>query len=224
MKDLENLLKWQKINCEKSRERAIEGYYKNPNICQNCGQVIPIGEGRKVREIRRKKFCDHSCASEFTNRDRIKYPRVEHCLSCGIDLPRVRNSSGRYSRRTYCDDCRKIIKVENQGKMVRSQLEKKENGQYKQEIRLKGDLKSKTQCWVQWRTVITKHARDTYRSTKNSAKCEVCDYDHHVVVCHIKSVASFPDTATIAEINHPDNLVGLCPNCHWDLDHGLLKL
>jgi hypothetical protein len=28
----------------------------------------------------------------------------------------------------------------------------------------------------------------------------------------------------LAEINSPGNLVGLCRNCHWELDHGLLRL
>jgi hypothetical protein len=25
-------------------------------------------------------------------------------------------------------------------------------------------------------------------------------------------------------VNSLDNLVGLCPNCHWEFDHGLLQL
>jgi predicted HNH restriction endonuclease len=25
-------------------------------------------------------------------------------------------------------------------------------------------------------------------------------------------------------VNALDNLVGLCPNCHWEFDHGLLQL
>jgi hypothetical protein len=24
-------------------------------------------------------------------------------------------------------------------------------------------------------------------------------------------------------VNSLDNLVGLCPNCHWEFDHGLLQ-
>jgi predicted restriction endonuclease len=25
-------------------------------------------------------------------------------------------------------------------------------------------------------------------------------------------------------VNSLDNLLGLCPNCHWEFDHGLLRL
>ena len=42
--------------------------------------------------------------------------------------------------------------------------------------------------------------------------------------CHIKPLADFPDMATTAEINHPDNLLWLCRNHHWEFDHGLLVL
>ena len=30
--------------------------------------------------------------------------------------------------------------------------------------------------------------------------------------------------AKIEEINNIDNLVALCPTCHWELDHGYLVL
>ena len=51
------------------------------------------------------------------------------------------------------------------------------------------------------------------------AGCKKCGYNKHVHVCHIIPVASFPDTATVKEINSKDNLIVLCPNCHWELDH-----
>jgi predicted HNH restriction endonuclease len=46
----------------------------------------------------------------------------------------------------------------------------------------------------------------------------------HVEVCHIREINSFPDTAIIKEINDHGNLILLCRNCHWELDHGLLDL
>jgi len=35
-----------------------------------------------------------------------------------------------------------------------------------------------------------------------------------VEIAHIKAVSEFGDSATLKEINHIDNLVGLCPNHH----------
>lgn len=50
-------------------------------------------------------------------------------------------------------------------------------------------------------------------------KCEVCQWDHHVEVCHIKPISAFPEETLISEINSESNLIILCPNCHWDFDH-----
>ena len=38
------------------------------------------------------------------------------------------------------------------------------------------------------------------------------------------AVSDFDDSALISEINSKDNLIALCPNHHWEYDHGLLKL
>jgi hypothetical protein len=54
--------------------------------------------------------------------------------------------------------------------------------------------------------------------------CVVCPYKIHVELCHIKSISDFPLTAKLSEVNSNDNLVYLCPNHHWELDHGLLSL
>ena len=55
-------------------------------------------------------------------------------------------------------------------------------------------------------------------------QCRVCGYDKHVQACHKRAVSDFPETATLREINAPDNLVWLCPNHHWELDHQSLSI
>jgi predicted restriction endonuclease len=69
---------------------------------------------------------------------------------------------------------------------------------------------------------IRYHAR--YAFEEIITKCQKCGYDKHVEMCHIKPVKDFPETATISEINDHTNIVGLCPNCHWEFDHGLLSI
>ena len=73
------------------------------------------------------------------------------------------------------------------------------------------------------RAAVQNHARLVFAHAV-TGKCAVCDYAHGVDLCHKKAVSSFPDTATLAEINALDNLVELCPNHHWEHDHGILKL
>jgi predicted restriction endonuclease len=48
-------------------------------------------------------------------------------------------------------------------------------------------------------------------------------YDKHYDTCRIKEVKSFPGTVKISEINHISNLIALCKNHHWELDHGLMS-
>ena len=50
-------------------------------------------------------------------------------------------------------------------------------------------------------------------------KCSRCPYSKHVEVAHIKAIASFSEDTLLSVVNHPDNLVVLCPNCHWELDN-----
>lgn len=56
------------------------------------------------------------------------------------------------------------------------------------------------------------------------SSCQNCGYNKHVEVCHIKPIASYSEDTKLDEINCIDNLVVLCPNCHWELDNGVLEL
>jgi len=57
-----------------------------------------------------------------------------------------------------------------------------------------------------------------------SKECKKCKYTLYVEVCHIKPIRDFGPDAILNEINNPDNLVYLCPNCHWEFDHGIFQL
>ena len=88
----------------------------------------------------------------------------------------------------------------------------------------KGDLFLERKNWQSARSTIQKIARKTYFENTKEPKCAICGYSNHVEVAHIKAVSDFDDNATIKEINSVDNLIGLCPNHHWEYDHGILKL
>lgn len=62
------------------------------------------------------------------------------------------------------------------------------------------------------------------RLVLSKSKCAKCPYSKHTEVCHIKPIGSFDLETKISVINSPDNLIRLCPNCHWEYDHGILKL
>ena len=88
----------------------------------------------------------------------------------------------------------------------------------------KGETFSKAKTWQVARSSIQKDARQVYFDSVQHACCVICGYDKHVEVAHIKSVSSFDDNATIGEINDITNLVGLCPNHHWEFDNGLIDV
>ncbi len=88
----------------------------------------------------------------------------------------------------------------------------------------KAELFSSRKNWQSARSTIQKLARRVYRLARLPQACVVCGYRLHVEVAHRKAVSTFPGDSTLAEINHVDNLVALCPNHHWELDHELLTL
>ena len=70
---------------------------------------------------------------------------------------------------------------------------------------------------------IRQNAR-TYSKYFYSAKCLLCNYDKHYEVCHVKDLKDFSGDETIFEVNNKTNLIHLCPNCHWEFDHGQISL
>lgn len=54
--------------------------------------------------------------------------------------------------------------------------------------------------------------------------CAVCGYTKHVELAHKRALQDFPDDALLSEVNARGNVIQLCPNCHWELDHGFLDL
>lgn len=68
---------------------------------------------------------------------------------------------------------------------------------------------------------IREHARRICETRKQ--ECIACGYSKHVEACHLISIKNFSDDALISIINHPNNLVLLCRNCHWELDHNMLR-
>ncbi len=65
---------------------------------------------------------------------------------------------------------------------------------------------------------IRTQARKIYESSKFNMVCLHCEHDRGVQVCHIRELSSFNEGDSSEEINHISNLIGLCANCHYDLD------
>lgn len=73
-------------------------------------------------------------------------------------------------------------------------------------------------------TGIRGNARRIFMQSDKPKCCAVCGYDKHFEICHIRDISKFPMDTLISEINALNNLIGLCPNHHWELDHGFLTV
>lgn len=197
-----------------SRERAVKVYLENPNRCRECDQKILPRDTEKISTLRRKRFCNHSCAAKNSNRlggqGRRRGPmkmEFRKCEVCGEQYQPKRFPGGGLDTRKKCDDCK--IHIIPLIKRTKSQ-----------HFDLSGtgiDNKAKG------RATIGDHARRIFKESGKPEICIVCGYDKGIHVHHIKPVQDFDKDTEIATINALENLVALCPNHHWEAHHGFLE-
>lgn len=58
------------------RKQALEKYYENPKICKQCLSIINVSDNEKVRQIRKKIFCNKSCATTYNNMHKKSGTRI----------------------------------------------------------------------------------------------------------------------------------------------------
>lgn len=179
------------------RAEALEAYYKNPNICQHCHNIIHVLDNQKVKDVKVKKFCNRSCAAQYY-----------------ADIQKEETQKKRIVEREEKERQRQEIKKERIFSEDFSPILKKTKGEFFKECK----------NWQSARSTIQRLARKIYENSDKPKQCQNCGYDKHYQVCHIKSVAELDDHAVIFEVNNIDNLLALCPNCHWEFDHGQLTL
>ena len=177
--------------------------------CLNCGKEV------------KNKFCNISCENQY----RAKLKRLEYeaspklCACCGKPL------TWKQRKNKYCSNsC--ASKINNIGVCRVKKSEKqttKDVSKISIKTKTKKDLFEKRKNWQSARSSIRKDAERTIEKLNVEKKCFLCDYDKHIEIAHIKSVSSFSDDSLISEINSINNLVYLCPNHHWEFDHGKLS-
>jgi predicted restriction endonuclease len=112
-------------------------------------------------------------------------------------------------RRKYCEQCYQLYRFPEGIRF---------------EEATKGDLFRRRCNWQSARSSIRNHASRVFAQSGLPLVCHICGYFHHVQIAHRRPVSDFPDSAIMKEINDIANLIALCPNHHWELDHGILNL
>ena len=147
------------------------------------------------KETKNPKFCSRSCSAIYNNKRKTK--QKYYCEKCGTLI----GEGQKFHRRKYCNDCNpNNVNWDNV-----TLKEVKEKRKYQPHSR------------------IRELARRKALQYNRFYQCSNCGYDKHIEVCHVKPINSFDENSFINEINDLSNLVGLCPNCHWELDNGLLS-
>lgn len=166
-------------------------FYKN-NIkgkCENCNKEIT----RKRSQFRSKNnimFCSRKCSSIYNNNISNKIGLKNNCKDCGCEIAKS------YKLCKNCKNKKQILK-ESQIITLKDLIYNRNDANKYNKIR--------------------GYARSLSR--KQEQKCLICNYNQHVEVCHIKAISDFDLETPISIINSNENLVLLCPNCHWEFDH-----
>ena len=150
------------------------------------------------KEHRNPKYCSRSCAASVNN---IMFPKR--------NFKKIKR---------YCRWCEKLIGDGSQGARTCESCNKNIvdwSCVTLEEFKLKHK-------GVKFHSRLRALSRVQYKRSNKPLVCVICGHERGVQVCHIKPVKNFELTDSIKDVNAIENLVALCPNHHWDLDHGFL--
>lgn len=176
--------------------------------CHTCGKTVWKTKSQFKRSDRH--FCSQSCAAETNNKLFQKRPANDQIFcSCGAK----KSSLGV----NQCAKCRKEFEAE----LILKSLTEKTLAEIKAPYYAqRGKRLGSVSHTIATRVRVA--ARKLASIQKREKVCKICGYTTYVELCHIHPISSFPDEATLGEINNDKNTVYLCPNHHKEMDLGLL--
>lgn len=147
-------------------------------------------------DTKNPKFCSRSCSATLSNKISPRKKLKRKCVKC--------DSIVRNYRSTLCEDHWQDYKER--------QYRDKTIGEYRERSSVKG----KHPSWLN--THIRLFARSWLKHLCDTG-CAKCGYSLHVELAHIKPVSEFTDSDLLKDVNNEDNVIPLCPNCHWEFDN-----
>ena len=180
--------------------------YKKPRIevkCGNCGTILFKTQAQldhATKSGQTRHFCSSRCAAIITSPQHPRQPSKRVCVKCGEGY--VMNSS--HKSKKCCPTCKRRRDRDN---TVSEATETLAN-------------QGKHPSWLN--STIRGRARYKHEDLLEQP-CPACGYLKHVELCHIKTINSFPKDTLVSVINARENVLPLCRNCHWELDHGQMS-
>ncbi len=149
-------------------------------------------------------FCSQSCSATWNNTGKQKNPSKERiCSKCKAIFFRFNDHKS-----SFCVNCK------GEGVIALSTRTLKE---CQSQPSLVGKHPS-------WKNVLVRSHNQTFNSRLKKLPCQLCGYDKHTELAHIKPISAFSEDDKLGEINSSDNILVLCRNHHWEFDHGHLSL
>ena len=194
----EEVIKYCSSKCSMS---AINENKRVKLKCTQCNSDVEKLPSQMKKSKTGKFFCNQSCAATYNNQSHIAKKRPytgKYCETCN---KKIRKTSTKNKCTNCIQDCYKAMTLK--------------------ETQERLSVKGKHSSWI---NSIVRLNNRSWNKDLTILPCKNCGYDKHVELCHIKAITSFPETSTLGEINHSDNIIQLCRNCHWEFDNGYLAL
>jgi hypothetical protein len=156
------------------------------------------------KETPNPKYCCKSCAATHLNKLYPKRKTKKICIVCGDPVKSYRHSRCALHHQKYLETRFNFIQnLTLESYWAKKSLDNLHPSSKNAHIRLL--------------------ARSNFKDL-TSKPCANCGYDKHVELCHIKPIRDFLPTDKIKDVNCYENLIQLCPNCHWEFDNKQLFL
>jgi hypothetical protein len=178
-------------------------------ICRRFGswkKALASANITPIREVKQKQLviCT-SCGKEFLKRYcEIQKSNFHFCSRSCAAITNNKKYKKRQPKKYFCscgEETKRRTKVCEKCKYHLS------------EQKIKDVLLTHTNKYSR----IRDQARDLFY--RKGLACQKCGYSKHVEVCHIKPIYSFPPDTLVEVVNSKENILILCRNCHWELDH-----
>jgi len=191
--------------------------------CKQCNKQFEKSLSRI--EKTKNNFCSKSCSATWNNKHSNrsfgpKKTKSYYCKVCNVSIKHGYTYCKTHKLNilhNYCLTCNTNIKPNNKHdanhETIYIPIEDKTIAEVE-------NLSNRRTNRFQ---AIRAHSRKTAKKAMLLNSCAICGYSKHVVACHIKEISSYNKHTLIGEVNKLSNLIGLCKNHHWEMDHGLLS-
>lgn len=179
------------------------------NVIRHINKKIKCSSGlHSIIEIKNKLRCEF-CGKSVTTKSHLTQ-HLKVCKAKKEKLVVTENEILKDKNKKLEELCQLNSNHENKNKEIIKKLEDTVEQLVKMiDIKVLGNVSVET---------IRKESRKKYLNFNDDNRCVHCKHYGSVQVCHIKPISEFSKLSTVEEINDLSNLIGLCPNCHIDLD------